>query len=311
MKKGIIIIPFAYIEGFQSGINVQNIGKKIDLYIKNCCVSAISARKYNDNATDVAVVSNIEFPDFYSKLLEVNGVLFIKQDFDSFTFGNDYVWSLAFYKLCALSGVIQKFDYNYYSYLDSDVYVQGSFELLWKECDQNIMLYDINHGLQVRDYNHILNEFWNFLGKDILLTHYGGEFFAAKRDYALEFLKVCFSIYNQMGERNFVTTHGDEFIISLAAFELRDKIKNAGAYIFRFWTGRKFRLVSTQYISNPVIILHVPAEKMVGMIYLFDRYISKGKIPSNRKLYRILHLNKKIGFFKAVFNKLVATLKYK
>ena len=40
-----------------------------------------------------------------------------------------------------------------------------------------------------------------------------------------------------MLQKNFITTKGDEFILSLAANEMRESIKNAGAYIYRFWTG--------------------------------------------------------------------------
>lgn len=92
-----------------------------------------------------------------------------------------------------------------------------------------------------------------------------------------------------MRRRGFVTTHGDEFIVSLAAGSLRAQVKNASPYVFRFWTGT-FRLVSTCYAANPVCVLHVPAEKEYGMLRLYDRYVSRGRVPSRRAVWRTLHL---------------------
>lgn len=104
------------------------------------------------------------------------------------------------------------------------------------------------------------------------------------------FMSECQQVYAQMTKADFKTTHGDEFIISLAAVKFN--VKNAGAYIYRFWTG-SLRLISTCYKYNPVTILHVLAEKEYGMLRLYNKYISKGKIPTNKNVYRLLHLNRR------------------
>lgn len=289
-RRGIVLIPYAEKRNSQSGENIKaGENTRADLYFKNCCVAAISARKHSDDRTDVALVTNIQVPQKYEKLLQSNGVLVIRQDFDAFCFGDQYTWSLAFYKLCAVYKVVQQFPYDYYAYLDSDVYVQSDFSPIWKECDDHILLYDINHGLQVEHYRHFLSEVEQFTGDKTKITHFGGEFFASKREDALSFSKTCMEIYRQMTKEEFTTNHGDEFIISLAAVK-HGNIKNAGAYVYRFWTGT-FRLVSTCYRFNPVVVLHVPAEKEAGMLVLYRKYISKGKCPKNQKVYRILHLN--------------------
>ena len=92
-----------------------------------------------------------------------------------------------------------------------------------------------------------------------------------------------------MRENNFVTITGDEFILSVVA-DSKNNIKNAGAYIYRFWTGR-FRLISTNYRFNQISILHVPAEKTEGMLRIYKRYIAKKKKPSKPKVHRMLHLS--------------------
>lgn len=93
-----------------------------------------------------------------------------------------------------------------------------------------------------------------------------------------------------MLQKNFITTKGDEFILSLAANEMRESIKNAGAYIYRFWTGAGFRLISTCYEYNRITILHLPAEKEQGMLKIYDKYIKIGKIPVDEKFGKLFDL---------------------
>lgn len=290
-RKGIIMIPYAEIKDYNSGVNISDQSNRRDIYLKNCCVTCLSARYHNDEKTDVALVTNIKVPEKYQQLLIQNHILVIHQEFDLFKFSEDYSWSLAFYKLCVLYRLLDRFEYDYYAYLDSDVYIQSGFENIWTECKDNILLYDINHGLQVEHYNHFLNEIKLYLNTDKKITHFGGEFFAANKENAVDFSRLCYEIFTEMNKKNIITTHGDEFILSIAAEKMKLKVKNAGAYVFRFWTGL-FRLISTSYKNNAVTIIHVPDEKESGMIKLFEKYFSKGMIPTNKKVYSILHLEK-------------------
>lgn len=290
MKRGLIMIPYAYIKDFNTSVNVGAKDKAVEVYMKNCCVSSISARKHCGENTDVAIVTNIDFPSKYQNIIEKSGVIFIKYPFDEFCFDKQYKWSLAFYKLCALSKAVKHLNYDYYSYLDSDVYVQGSFDNIWEECDYNIQMYDINH-VYTTSCKGIFNEIREF---DANLrggvTHYGGEFYAANADHTKQFVAECEDVYKQMVARNFVTSQGDEFISTIAAHRLKEIVKNAASYIFRYWTGT-YRLISTNYKVSPVVVLHCPAEKKYGIITIFDRYIKRGKLPTNRTAHRLLHLN--------------------
>lgn len=303
----IILIPYAEKIGANTGVNISNKHKRQEVYMKNCCVSACSAKQSNADC-DVAIVTNITFPDSYARILKSYGVGIIHIPFDKFYFGDAYTWSLAFYKLCAIYHVVREYDYQYYAYVDADVYVQSSFSDIWMECDENILLYDICHGIQVKDYRIFLSEVASYCGQSNFITHYGGEFFAATYANAMLFTEQCEKIYREMIERNVQTTKGDEFIVSLAAMNLRNKVKNAGAYIYRFWTG-SFNLTSTCYRFNPVAILHVPAEKESGAIKLFDHYYSKGKTPTNNKVHKMLHL-KKPALVPSVTLRIKAIIKY-
>lgn len=287
MNNSIIMIPYAFEDNMQTGVNI-NTEKKSDIYLKNCCVSLLSAKKHNITS-DIALVTNTDIPNKYKQLLTDNNILIIHTGFTSFKFSSDYKWGLAFYKLCALKYAVENYNYEFYSYMDSDVYIQSNFENIWAECSHNILLYDINHGLQVKDYRLFLRDVSNFSKISSKITQYGGEFFAASKENAKIFISECYNIYSKMITEHFHTNYGDEFIISLAAFYNKPLIKNAGAYIYRFWTGT-FRLTSTCFSSNPVAIIHVPAEKKYGMLKIYKYFLKRNKLPPNRKAYKFLSL---------------------
>jgi len=284
--KDLFFVPFAFDESKNTGENVKK--KALEIYLKNMSVSLISAKKANPNI-DVALVTNIKIPTKYEKLLLENNILIYIESFDSFVFPDNYPWGLAFYKLCALEKMVTKYNYDNYIYTDADIFVQKSLDKVFLELKHNILLYDINHGLYVKDYEIILDEFKRF-GIDSYITHYGGEFFGACRNNAILFINECKKIFEDMQRKDFVTTKGDEFILSIAAYRTRSIVKNAGAYIYRFWTG-SFYLVSTCFKYNEIAILHLPVEKSDGMLRLFNIFLKKQSFPRKEKIYKICHLN--------------------
>lgn len=293
MSKKLIFLPYVHIPGKRTGMNMEGSSNAFHEYCQNLCVALVSLRHHNPEC-DVALVTNADLSQTYMEILSKQGVIIFPVPYDRFVFPDDYPWSLAFYKLCALDAMVQRKDYDYYCYLDIDVVANRPLAEMWQECDHNIMLYDIEHGLQVPNYVTFLKEISDFDCQSACITHYGGEFFAASRKNAEVFLTECHKIYDEMTERNIITTKGDEFIVSLVAARNRHLVKNAGAYIRRFWTG-SFRLISTCYEFDPVSVLHLPAEKRDGIIKLYRRYISKGKYPSNSQIYRICHLRRQSG----------------
>ena len=291
IMKNLILIPFAYLNSFMGGVNLKGNDKSLDIYLKNSCVACVSARKNCGEDSDVALVTNIELPAEYAEVLETAGVKVMHYEFDRFSFGAKYRWSLAFYKLCALSKVVEFSEYEAFAYLDSDVYVQSDFAEIWSECKSNVLLYDISHGLQVNDYRRFLKDVTEFCGKNVLgVTQYGGEFFAASMENAKAFVQECQNVFEAMRRKEFQTLCGDEFVISMVAAQSQLPIRNAGAYVYRFWT-RSFRLISTNYEYNPIAVLHVPSEKEYGMVSVYNSYVRKGKIPSRRKVWKLLHIS--------------------
>ena len=288
-RKKVIMIPYAEIPVYSTGSNMEQSKNRVEVYMKNCSVACLSARANAGNDTDVMLVTNIEIQEPYYSLLNSNGVIIKQCPFDCFNFGASYTWSLAFYKLCAMYHISRECDYDFLCYLDADVYVQGTFEYVWQEAKQHIMLFDLGHGLHIKQYSNVMAETHEFLCNDINITQYGGEFVAAAREDAILLSDVCLSIYKEMLDRNITTKQGDEFILSIAASRLKEKIKHAGAYTFRFHTG-EFRISPARYKFNPVSVLHVPNEKEIGFLKIFKYYEKHGKCPDNKVVWRWLHL---------------------
>lgn len=287
-EKNLIFIPICIKEGFDTGINISRKQECSNIYFKNAVVSLVSAKHHNPN-DEVALVTNVaNISASFLNILEKNGILVFTVPFDNFIFDKNFKWSLCFYKLCALSHVVKEHSYKNYCYLDADTYIQNEFSFIWDECSENILLYDINHGLQVKDYKNFISEVNSFDCNKKLITQYGGEFFAASKQNAELFVNELVSVYEKA--KNFSFSFGDEFIIGLAASNMKSMIKNASPYIYRYWT-KSFRLVSTNYKFNKVSILHCPDEKEDGFIKIYKFLKKHGDIPNEQKAHRYLHVS--------------------
>lgn len=172
-NKKIICIPFAYKPNMQSGENVFSLGnKRLLIYMKNASVALVSAKRYNKDA-DVILATNLlehDMPDEIVDVLKRENVEIVTIPYDEFCFPAEYTWSLAFYKLCVLKHLCAE-GFEKLIYLDTDVYIQGNLESIWREVEQKILLYDINHGLEVEDYKELCYEVNNFVGGVRTLIH--------------------------------------------------------------------------------------------------------------------------------------------
>lgn len=288
MKK-LIFCAYAIDDKKQTGVNVLHQNNAENIYYENICVALLSA-KMNNPDDDVALVTNHALPEKYKDFFGKNNLLVFNKEFDNFVFDNNCKWGLAFYKLCALEHVVNDLDYDYIVMVDCDTFTQFALNNVWNECDENILVYDICHGLQVNDYQIFLNDVEHFFGERVFITHYGGEFVAGKKDKLISFVQDLQKVYLFYMKNNICIECGDETILSIAAHIQKEKVKNAGAYIYRFWTGT-FRLTSTCYIKNPVAILHLPDEKTKGLRKIFKKFYKNKKI-SNKRIASICHLNK-------------------
>ena len=284
----LVFCAYAYKNNFQSGHNMTS-NDTVNVYLKNCFVALKSCRYFNPDI-EVALITNMKLNVEWTNLYQNNNIKIFNISYQNFLFSPEYDWSLAFYKLCALK-YATTLDYNNIALIDTDTYTQRTFDDIWNECKTNILLYDISRGLYNGDYKIFYEEAQNYLNTKEYLTRWGGEFIAGNRFQLKAFIDKCEEIYFNMLKNNFITISGDEFIISIAAWYFRKEIKNAAAYVFRYWTAYRWHYVCSNYESNAVCVLHGPREKNYGLIKIFNYINRKGKLPSTKKVYRILNLD--------------------
>ena len=292
--KNLIFNAYAYIENYNTSVNIINSKKNIFTYLKNSFVSLKSAQISNPEY-EAALVTNIKVSEEFKKFFLENNIKIYFCPFDYFRFEQNYKWALAFFKLCALKYVVD-LEYDNYLLLDTDTYVQSSLEDMFEECKTKILLYDIQQRLTNEDCRIFNQEYNKLSGKYDYPTNYGGEFLAGNRNNLLLFVTECENIYKMMQENDFKTSFGDEFIIRLAANNMRLIIKNANAYVYRYWNRRHY-LISTNYKFDAVSVLHFPNEKNDAMIRMFNYYRQKNKFPKKNKVYKWFLLDLKLYIF--------------
>ncbi len=294
MNENIIFVPFAFTEKAKSGENITVKGEEIKtLYLENAAVALCSAKYYNPTCT-VALVTNLaeeQIPSAIKHVLDQWGVEIKQISFNRFVFPQDYKWSLAFYKLCALSHIVEQNIYQKLCYLDADVYVQKSFDAIWHQVEQKILLVDNKQDLTDENYRIFVEELQTFLQNKVLPTHWEGGFFAATQEDAALFLQRADVTYHQMLDRKVQTLMGDEFILGVAAEQLSDRTQDAGKYAAHYWTSPMRFSVTDSYHSATMAVLHLPAEKQRGMITLYNRFISKHQLPTPAQVHKICRLS--------------------
>ncbi|MGN0326598.1 MAG: hypothetical protein ACI4DW_09805 [Lachnospiraceae bacterium] len=199
---------------------------------------------------------------------------------------------MAFFKLCALTYLARQ-EYEKILLIDADTITVDAYSELWQEMEYGMMLYPVNHSFHHQARKEIREDAVRLgYGEEGNVIHYGGEFVGGNKATLTGFLTLCESVFHRMEENNFRVKDniGDETILAVAAmlYKKKHSITEAGAYIYRYWTERRFYLVSSNTIYNPVCIWHLPGEKDKGLIILYQYYIKHGKYPDKKKTAHIL-----------------------
>lgn len=318
--KNLIFCAFAFKEGFQTSQQTEKTAGSdtTRMYLENIYVALMSAKLYNSN-DDVCLVTNCELPKEWQERYEKDGILVKKIPFDTFTIPREFPWALAFYKLCALEAMtMQESPYDHILLLDADTYSTRSYEELWQEADYGVLLFPVGHSFHHRDREIIRRDFVRFFPEEAKtqnLVHYGGEFVAGKPEELKKYLGFCQFVYDKLQAADYrMEEHaGDETVWSIAAVLARRtlSITEAGAYLYRFWTG-DFYLTSTVTVSNPVCIWHVPNEKETGFRYLYRYFIKHGKFPKTKRVMAVFGMqpaHRPVNF-DTLRNKITAKLRY-
>lgn len=281
--KNLIATAFAFKEGYVTSMQT---GKKaggdtLNTYMKNIVVAMLSAKEQNPLDT-VMVVTNEPVPKPYAEILQKNGIEMSVIAFEEYVMPKKFPWALAFYKVCVLEHLVRSSEYDRILLIDNDTFTTGSYKDLWEEADYGVMLYEVGHNFSHPDRKRIRLDYERlYPGQRGNIVHYGGEFIGGNvRDLRI-YMEMVRKIYEDIRKMDFAVEEliGDETFWSIAAEMCKSvSIISANPYMYRFWTG-KFYLVSTQTVSNPVCIWHIPNEKETGFVGLYEYRMQKGVFP--------------------------------
>lgn len=300
--KNLIFCAFAFKEGFQTSMQTEKEAGSLvtEMYLKNIFVALTSAKLYNPN-DDVCLVTNCDLPDEWQKRMDGQGLMVKKVAFNAFEIPKEFPWALAFYKLCALEAMTEQgAEYDHILIMDADTYTTRSYEELWQEADYGVLLFPVGHCYNHSDREIIRRDFVKYFpekASSLNIVHYGGEFVAGKVEALKHYLEYCTKIYDRIKAAGYqMEDHaGDETIWSVAAALAKNEgdltITEAGAYIYRFWTGA-FYLTSTVTVSNPVCIWHIPNEKETGFIRLYNYYQKHQAFPKIEKAMAVFGMGR-------------------
>jgi len=294
-RRNLIFNAFAFKKDY---LNVPQFGgekvsdKTIDINMKNAYVSLFSAKVKNPQ-DDLALVTNCELPSKYKDLFMRENIKIIKIEFNDFTMPKTFVWSLAFFKLCALKYIVNNKSYGKILLLDLDTITVHNYKELWMEADHGLLLYNVNHSYERKERKRIVKTYRHLYQNDKNIVHYGGECICGTNKVLKNFIEECDKVFKVIKENDFNISKdtGMETIVSIAAIFMNDVIE-AGAYIYRYWTYSLFYLVSTNYIYNPVAIWHLPGEKNEGMIRIYNYLQRRGMLPGIKKMAKIFNFPK-------------------
>ena len=284
----LIFSAFATLEGHRESAH-PNQGRAV--YDRGLVVGVASARACHP-VCRVALVTNASVPEPYAGQLPAAGVEVLRCPFDSFRFPADLPWSLAFYKLCALRWVLAHTGCDRCLMLDADTYTQRPLDDLWREADQAVLLYQVEHPASQPMAAAISRraDALDPAGAPHCLTHYGGELVAGRADRLRAFADRCAAVYGEMTAAGVLPEEGDEAILAIAAWRSAlagEPVRSANAYLARYWLGARFYFVSTGYCLTPLCVLHLPGQaKNRQLLLLYRYYTRRGHFPPDRTVWR-------------------------
>lgn len=297
--KNLITCAFAFKEGFQTSRQISKLAgnETTEMYLKNLYVALSSAKEKNPG-DDVVLSVNIDLDCNWITRFEQAGVTVRKMDFNTFVVPKEFLWSLAFFKMCVLYTWVKEGNYDRYLILDADTYTTHSYDDMWMEADLGMLLYPLGHTFSHSDRAVIRRDFERICPEEsskLPITHYGGEYVCGNKEMLSQYMDCCLELFDKIAAQGFKVEDkiGDESLWSIAATLLYSKMPFIAStpYIFRFWT-EEFYLVSTQTVSNPVSIWHLPQEKETGFIRLYNYRLKKGSYPSIEKSAKIFGIVK-------------------
>lgn len=287
--ENLIFGAFATLEGYREG-DAANLGRGV---YDRCTVVALCSAKARNPGCTVALVTNAQLPEPYAGQLAAAGVEVWRCPFDSYRVSAETNWALAYYKLCAMEWVLANREFARVAMLDLDTYTQYPLDDLWREADEAVLLYQTPHAAS-QGMAQAISDIYDEVhpeGAPHVLTHFGGELVAGSKARLQDFLERCRRYYDALQQKGITPREGDEAIWCAVAYESQQAgqpVRAANAYIFRYWLGGRFYFVSTNYVLDPVCILHLPgAAKERQLKLLYYSYTKRGTFPAAARVHKL------------------------
>ena len=296
----------------------KQVDKAMDTYLKNAYVCLSSIKLYNPD-TECLLLTDFELSEQWNERFKKSNIKLRHVPFGNFALSNDFNWNITQYKFDVLNYMASVMsDDDKLIFMDNDIICVDSLFSLYEEIsDDVICLFDIQHSLENSDRKRIIENYKRVYPENPFpnCIHYGGEFVGSNGKNLKLLLSECDTAFQKLKNVSGIVDFNDENLFSFAADRIQSKIKikNANAYIYRYWTAA-FYLVSTNWINNPVVLWHLPTEKGNGIIWVYNYLISKGLLPPKQKMasyFRFPLLPKKYGItsMRYYFNRLIFKLK--
>ncbi|WP_303195083.1 hypothetical protein [Thomasclavelia spiroformis] len=292
MSNKLVFVPLAYKQNYSMSANMKvDNDTGIVVYLKNALVSLISVKKYN-TGVQVALVTNFTVPNKFRNIFEKNDILIFEITFDNFIMPPEFKWSLAFFKISALEYVVKELNYDYYLELDSDEICINSFDDMWYELNDKLLMYvsrfRFNHSTR-KLYSDIYCNVYKLIAFQGRISKTGGGFIAGNKNSILHFIDECNYVYSYLKENvdKLDKNIGDELYTSIYYAKFSDRVKDASPYVDVYWTS-DFYYVSTNYKFDAVSLLHLPDEKQRGLLYIYDYFMKNGTFPSENLMFKYL-----------------------
>ena len=287
--ENLIFGAFATLDGYREG-DSANLGRAA---YDRCTVVALCSAKAQNPGCTVALVTNAPPPQPFLGQLKEAGVEVWDCPFTAYRVPAETNWALAYYKLCAMDWVLDNRDFACAAMIDLDTYTQYPLDDLWREAGEAVLFYQVPHAAGQgmaqaisRIYDAVCPE-----GAPHVLTHFGGELVAGSKPRLQALMEHCRHYFTQMQQAGITPREGDEAVWCGAAYrsaQAGQPVRAANAYIFRYWLGGRFYFVSTNYVLDPVCILHLPgAAKERQLKLLYRSYSRKGVFPPPARVHRL------------------------
>lgn len=268
--------------------SVVSVDSAMETYLKNSFVCLYSIKKHNPNIECILFL-NFDLSEEWSKRFRDNSIRTEFVEFGNFKIREKYDWGIVQYRYDVMEWLVNNLsDNDSVIMLDTDVVCVGSLKDAFEEIKWRVLLFDVNHSKSIVDRNNIIINYLKIFPDETHceLIHWGGEFIGAKIIMLRQLFEACKFVILQAAQVSDLVNFNDEHITSIAVYRNWNKIpvNNANAYLYRYWTGLKFYLVSTNWYYNKVILWHVPAEKNAGILWLYKKIIKTRGMPAESRI---------------------------